>query len=202
MSFFDESHSEKNTFDRDPDPYLTGRILVAMPSMLDDRFAKSVVYLVAHTEDGAMGLVLNRLVDSLTFPELLDQLGIPADPGQGDIRVHFGGPVETGRGFVLHTSDYLQDASLLVDDRIALTASVDILRAMVRGNGPSRAMLALGYAGWGAGQLEAEIQENGWLLAPADDRLLFGDDQAVKWEEAIRNIGIDPARLSGTAGTA
>ena len=110
--------------------------------------------------------------------------------------------METGRGFVLHTSDYLQDASLLVDDRIALTASVDILRAMVRGNGPSRAMLALGYAGWGAGQLEAEIQENGWLLAPADDRLLFGDDQAVKWEEAIRNIGIDPARLSGTAGTA
>lgn len=182
--------------------YLAGQVLVAMPTMPDPRFARTVIYLVAHTRDGAMGLVVNRVLESLSFPELLDQLGIPRGPSSREIRVHFGGPVETGRGFVLHTADYLREASMLVDDHIALTASVDILKAIVAGEGPSRALLALGYAGWAAGQLEEEIQNNGWLLVPPDDALLFDTDQQSKWERAIRKLGIEPGMLSGTAGRA
>lgn len=183
-------------------PYLAGQMIVAMPGMPDPRFDRSVIYMAAHTEDGAMGIVVNRVLDSLSFPELLDQLSIPKGPAHRQIRVHFGGPVETSRGFVLHTSDYMQDGSMLVDERIALTASVDILRALANGDGPAEAMLALGYAGWGAGQLEEEIQNNGWLMVPADRRILFGTDQDRKWEQAVRKLGVEPGRLSGEAGHA
>jgi putative transcriptional regulator len=181
---------------------LSGQLLVAMPQMSDPRFARSVVYLCAHSADGAMGLVVNRLIDSLSFGSLLAQLGVDADGAPADMPVHFGGPVESSRGFVLHTSDYHQDSTLVIDDEIALTATVDVLKAIARGTGPRRRVLALGYAGWAPGQLDAEIQANGWLLMPADLDLVFGRDNATKWEQAIAKIGIDLSLLSTEAGHA
>ncbi len=173
-----------------------------MPQMSDPRFARTVVYLCAHSSDGAMGLVVNRLIDSLTFGSLLSQLGVEAEGGPADMPVHFGGPVESSRGFVLHTSDYLQDSTLVIDDEIALTATIDVLKAIARGAGPRHRVLALGYAGWAPGQLDAEIQANGWLLVPADLDLVFGDENAAKWERAIAKIGIDLSLLSSEAGHA
>jgi putative transcriptional regulator len=179
-----------------------GQLLVAMPQMQDPRFAKSVIYLCAHTPEGAMGLVLNKLVDSITFPDLLEQLSIePAISGE-EIRVHFGGPVESGRGFVLHTADYQREGTLPINSGIALTATVDILRDMARGAGPRQTLLALGYAGWGPGQLDAEIQANGWLQVPADEQLVFGQELETKWELALAKLGVDFGRLSGEAGHA
>ena len=179
-----------------------GQLLVAMPQMQDPRFAKTVIYLCAHTPEGAMGLVLNRLVDSITFPDLLEQLGIEPAISGDEIRVHFGGPVESGRGFVLHTADYQREGTLPINSGIALTATVDILRDMARGAGPRQTLLALGYAGWGPGQLDAEIQANGWLQVPADEALVFGQDLEAKWELALAKLGIDHGRLSGEAGHA
>jgi putative transcriptional regulator len=180
---------------------LTGQLLVAMPQMADPRFARSVVYLCAHSADGAMGLVINRLIDSLTFDSLLEQIGVERTGG-GSMPIHFGGPVESSRGFVLHTTDYLQDSSLVIEDEIALTATIDVLKAIARGEGPRRRVLALGYAGWAAGQLDAEIQANGWLLVPADLDLVFGIENETKWERAIAKIGIDLTLLSSEAGHA
>lgn len=177
-------------------------MLVAMPTMSDERFTRSVVYLCAHTEDGAMGLVVNKLLDSLTFPDLLEQLGLESSNRGDQIRVHFGGPVESARGFVLHSTDYLHDATMMVDDNIALTATVDVLKAMASGEGPNRSLLALGYAGWAPGQLDAEIQANGWLMVPADEELVFGEDVGSKWHQAINKIGIDLSKLSTESGTA
>jgi putative transcriptional regulator len=184
------------------EPSLSGQLLVAMPQMSDPRFARAVVYLCAHSSDGAMGLVVNRLIDSLTFGNLLSQLGVEAEGGPADMPVHFGGPVESSRGFVLHTSDYLQDSTLVIDDEIALTATIDVLRAIARGAGPRHRVLALGYAGWAPGQLDAEIQANGWLLVPADLDLVFGDENDAKWERAIAKLGIDLSLLSSEAGHA
>lgn len=177
-------------------------MLVAMPAMSDERFTRSVVYLCAHTEDGAMGLVVNKLLDSLTFPDLLEQLGLESSNRGDQIRVHFGGPVESARGFVLHSTDYVHDATMMVDDNIALTATVDVLKAMASGEGPNRSLLALGYAGWAPGQLDAEIQANGWLMVPADEDLVFGEDVGSKWHQAINKIGIDLSKLSTESGTA
>src|ERR687897_357366 len=144
------------------DSSLAGQLLVAMPQMADPRFARSVVYLCAHSADGAMGLVVNRLIDSLTFQNLLEQIGVEQDGSAArDMPIHFGGPVESSRGFVLHSTDYVQDSTLVIEDEIALTATIDVLKAIARGNGPRRRVLALGYAGWAAGQLDAEIQANG-----------------------------------------
>jgi putative transcriptional regulator len=179
-----------------------GQLLVAMPQMQDPRFAKAVIYLCAHTPEGAMGLVLNRLVDSITFPDLLEQLSIEPAISGDEIRVHFGGPVESGRGFVLHTADYQREGTLPINSGIALTATVDILRDMARGAGPRQTLLALGYAGWGPGQLDAEIQANGWLQVPADEHLVFGEDLEAKWELALAKLGIDFGRLSSDAGHA
>jgi putative transcriptional regulator len=184
------------------EPSLSGQLLVAMPQMSDPRFARAVVYLCAHSSDGAMGLVVNRLIDSLTFGNLLSQLGVEAEGGPADMPVHFGGPVESSRGFVLHSSDYLQDSTLVIDDEIALTATIDVLRAIASGAGPRHRVLALGYAGWAPGQLDAEIQANGWLLVPADLDLVFGDENNAKWERAIAKIGIDLSLLSSEAGHA
>jgi putative transcriptional regulator len=183
-------------------PYLAGQLLIAMPGMRDDPFFKSVIYMCAHTEDGAMGLVLNQVMDGLSFPDLLEQLGIDEGITGGSVPIHFGGPVEASRGFVLHSDEYLQDATLEVDDGVALTATVDVLKAIARGNGPRQSLLALGYAGWGPGQLDDEIRANGWLQAPADADLIFGSDQTVKWEQSIAKIGIDTRMLSGEAGHA
>jgi len=183
------------------DDMLTGQLLVAMPQMTDPRFERSVVYLCAHSDEGAMGLVINRLIESLTFPNLLMQLGI--EPGDGaDLPIHFGGPVESSRGFVLHSADYAQDSTLLIDENIALTATVDVLRAIAAGEGPARRVLALGYAGWAPGQLDAEIQANGWLLVPPDPELVFGPDNDAKWQRAIAKLGIDLSLLSSEAGHA
>ena len=187
---------------KDEKGYLTGQLLIAMPSLSDPRFARSVVYLCAHSEDAAMGLVVNRLMGSLTFPDLLTQLGIDASGVNEEIRVHFGGPVETGRGFVLHSGDYQHEGSLQVAGNVSLTATVDILRDMAKGQGPQRSLLALGYAGWGPGQLDSEIQSNSWLHVEADDRLLFGPDLDDKWEKAINKLGFDLTMLSGDAGHA
>ncbi|MBT3660283.1 MAG: YqgE/AlgH family protein [Rhodospirillaceae bacterium] len=182
--------------------YLSGQLLIAMPGMTDPRFEKSVIYVCAHNSDGAMGLVVNRSIDSLTFPELLEQLEIDSDDGGEPIRVLFGGPVEQARGFVLHSPDYLQDASLVVDENIALTATIDILKAIAGGIGPHQCLLALGYAGWGPGQLDTEIKSNGWLNVDADSDLVFGIDLDDKWAKAMAKIGIDPRMLSDDAGHA
>lgn len=184
------------------DGYLTGQLLVAMPQMLDPRFTQTVIYVCAHTEDGAMGLVVNKVLENIDFPDLLEQLNLqPSDRGN-DIRVHFGGPVETGRGFVLHTADYVQDATMVIDENIALTATTDILRDIAAGEGPNRSLLALGYAGWGPGQLDSELQANGWLSVAADDGLVFGTDPQSIWQGALAKLGIDVSMLSGDAGHA
>jgi putative transcriptional regulator len=182
--------------------YLTGQLLVAMPQMRDPRFARSVIYMCAHNAEGAMGLVVNRRVGSITFEDLLQQLGIGPNRRNDEIRVHFGGPVEQGRGFVLHSADYSQAGTMQVDESMALTATLDILKEMAAGGGPRRSLLALGYAGWGPGQLDAEIQANGWLSVAADEGLVFDADLDHKWERAIGKIGVDFSKLSGDAGHA
>ena len=183
-------------------PYLTGQLLIAMPGMRDERFFKSVIYMCAHTNEGAMGLVLNQRLESLTFTELMSQLDLDENHTPENVPVHFGGPVEAGRGFVLHTSDYRQDATLEVEDGVALTATVDILKAIAKGNGPQKSLLALGYAGWGPGQLDMEIRANGWLQVPSDSDLIFDSDVDTKWERAIQRLGIDPRMLSEDIGHA
>jgi putative transcriptional regulator len=182
--------------------YLAGQILIAMPQMSDERFTRSVVYLCAHNADGAMGIVVNRLFGGITFPQLLEQMDIPPTPECDQIRIHFGGPVESGRGFVLHSDDYVQENTMVVAEGIALTATVDVLRAMAEGSGPAQSLLALGYAGWGSGQLDSEIRENAWLNVPADPDLLFGHDLEHKYEQAIHKLGIDMGLLSSDAGHA
>jgi putative transcriptional regulator len=182
---------------------LAGQLLVAMPQMQDHRFARSVVYLCAHGEEsGAMGLVINKLLGSLTMEELFRQLDLEPGRFNRSRPVHFGGPVEAGRGFVLHTADYREEATLVVAGNIAVTATLDILRAIGRGEGPRHSLLALGYAGWGPGQLDAEIQANGWLSVAADDDLVFDRDISGKWQRALGKIGIDLSMLSSDAGHA
>ena len=190
--------------------FLDGQMLVAMPGMADERFARSVIYLCAHSEEGAMGIVINRAAPKVKFPDLLVQLDVIDQdqairlPGRvGATQVLKGGPVETGRGFVLHSNDFFIDNSTLpIDDRVSLTATIDILRAIADGSGPSNAVLALGYAGWQAGQLESEMQHNGWLNVPGDVSLIFDPALDSKYERAVQNLGIDLARLSPHAGRA
>lgn len=190
--------------------YLDGQLLIAMPLMGDPRFERSVIYLCAHSSEGAMGIIVNRPAGSIDFPELLVQLDIINKTDRTRLResaetmkVLKGGPVETGRGFVLHSSDFfIKDATLRIDDGVCLTATVDILKAIVRGDGPKYAVLALGYAGWAPGQLETEIQDNGWLHCDADPDLVFGGDVEEKYGRALRKIGIDPGMLSNEAGHA
>ena len=190
--------------------YLDGQLLIAMPVMGDPRFERSVIYMCAHSADGAMGIMVNRPAGSIDFPGLLVQLDIIKEADQiklpenaETLKVLKGGPVETGRGFVLHSSDFfIQDATLRIDHEICLTATVDILKAIARGAGPKHAILALGYAGWAAGQLESEIQDNGWLHCDADPDLIFGSDIEEKYTRALRKIGIDPGMLSNEAGHA
>ncbi|SDF89011.1 putative transcriptional regulator [Limimonas halophila] len=181
---------------------LTGQLLVAMPTMGDPRFERAVIYVCAHNDEGAMGLIVNKLVNALTFAELLDQVGIETEGARTDVGIHFGGPVETSRGFVLHSTDYVQEGSLQVTDEMALTATLDVLRDIAHYQGPRRHLLALGYAGWGPGQLDQEIQANGWLNVAADEELIFGTATDGTWERAIGKLGFDPSSLSGHAGHA
>jgi putative transcriptional regulator len=188
--------------DRTSSGYLAGQLLVAMPQMLDPRFQRTVIYMCAHSAEGAMGLVVNKPMESLSFPDLLQQLEIEPQGASGSMPIYFGGPVETGRGFVLHSADYVEDATLVIGDNVALTANIDIVRAIASGRGPSRKLLALGYAGWGPGQLDQEIQANGWLSVPSDDGIVFGADNPAKWSAALGKLGVDIEKLSGFAGRA
>ena len=182
---------------------LTGQLLIATPGMSDPRFANSVVYLCVHSDEGAMGLIVNKPTPQVRFAELLEQLDVQHDGKLPDVRIHYGGPVEPARGFVLHSADLsLEEATLRVDDDFAMTASAEILGAIANGQGPRSSMLALGYSGWGPSQLEGEIAQNGWLIAPATSDLLFGRAHEYKWAAALKSIGIDPAILSSTGGRA
>jgi len=181
-----------------------------MPGMPDERFARTVIYICAHSSDGAMGLIINRPADNIALPELLVQLKLLDDgsairlpDSAASVHVMNGGPVEKSRGFVLHTTDFfLDNSSLPIDDGIAMTITIDILKAIAEGSGPEKAVVALGYAGWSPGQLEAEIQNNSWLHCPADPTLIFDTDHVSKYERAMKSIGIDPRMLSTEAGHA
>ena len=185
-------------------------MLIAMPTMRDERFARTLIYVCAHSSEGAMGIVVNQAAGNINFPDLLVQLEVipAADLIQlptraGVVKVLKGGPVETGRGFVLHSSDFfIENSTLPIDEGICLTATLDILKAIARGEGPLSAVLALGYAGWAPGQLETEIQENGWLHCSADTELIFGTDIDAKYEKALHKIGIHLGMLSSEAGHA
>lgn len=182
---------------------LNGRLLIAMPSMGDSRFEQSVIFICSHSDKGAMGLIINKPTDDLKFRDLLKQLEITAPPSGRSIQVHVGGPVEFGRGFVLHSADYDQsEATMKVGDGFGMTATLDILEDIALGEGPDHAILAMGYAGWGPGQLEAEIVSNGWLVGDPTTSLVFGREDGHKWQSALQHMGIDPLHLSAEGGRA
>lgn len=182
--------------------YLEGKMLVAMPGMPDPRFARTVIFMCAHSEDGAMGIVVNRVVDDLSYSDLMRQLKIGAAGQALRRRVHYGGPVETSRGFVLHSGDYRAEGTLAVKGGFALSSTIEVLRAIAEDKGPRQSLLALGYAGWAPGQLDMEIHANGWLSVEADEDLVLGSDLEAKWDRAIRKIGVDFTKLSNEAGHA
>ncbi len=190
--------------------FLDGQMLIAMPTMSDERFARTLIYVCAHSSEGAMGIVVNQPAQNIQFPELLVQLEVIPEseriqlPRRAEsVKVLKGGPVETGRGFVLHSADFfIENSTLPIDEGICLTATLDILKAIAHGKGPQSAILALGYAGWAPGQLEEEIQQNGWLHCAADPELIFGSDIEHKYERALRKLGIDLGMLSSEAGHA
>lgn len=190
------------TSDSNEAQFLNGQLLIAMPGMADPHFSKSVVYICSHSADGAMGLIVNKCADELVWKDLFGKLDIPIGSINAPRPVHYGGPVEVGRGFVLHSSDYhADDATMEVDETTSMTATIDILHAIAMGKGPHRAIVALGYSGWAPGQLESELQVNGWLIVGADEEILFGDDNGEKWDQAMAKLGIDPALL-GAGGHA
>ena len=185
------------------DTNLTGKLLIAMPAMDDPRFAHSVIYMCSHSDDGGMGLIVNKPQIDLQFSDLLDQMGINKAPGVRDIRVHFGGPVDQTRGFVLHSNDYAAaTGTLAVADEISMSATLDVIEDIASGTGPDTSLLALGYAGWAPGQLESEIAHNGWLTCDARSDIVFGRANEHKWTAALKHMGINPLMLSGTAGRA
>jgi putative transcriptional regulator len=188
--------------------YLDDQFLVAMPGMLDERFARSVIYVCAHGEDGALGIIINQK-QQMRFPDLLVQLGVVQEKqaihlpdATRDLVVRHGGPVDRSRGFVLHSGDFVVESSMPVSDAVCLTATIDILRAISAGRGPQHALMALGYSGWGAGQLENEISQNGWLTCPADPEVLFADDIESMYDRILATIGVDVTHLSNVAGHA
>ena len=185
-----------DTNDSDEASFLDGQMLIAMPGMRDPRFARSLVYMCAHSAEGAMGLIVNKCADDLVWRDLFGKLDIAVNEDLAPRPVHYGGPVETGRGFVLHTPDYDSGgATLSVDNDTSMTTTVDILQELAVGEGPGRAIVTLGYAGWAPGQLESELQGNGWLCCDPDPELLFGPDNDAKWDRALAKIGVDPALL-------
>jgi putative transcriptional regulator len=182
--------------------WLTGQLLVATPGMADPRFVRSVIYICSHSPSGAMGLIVNRIFGDADFPMLLEQLNIKASGTPPDIPIQFGGPVEMGRGFVLHSNDYLREGTTRIDDTVAVTATTEIIQDIANGKGPSHALMILGYAGWSGGQLEEELKSNGWLTVQMDEEILFDKNLDSKWERALAKIGISPAMLSETQGNA
>jgi putative transcriptional regulator len=183
--------------------FLEGKLLIAMPGMPDPRFEKSVIFMCAHSADGAMGIIVNKAVPGLSFRELMEKLELQVTPGSPSFPVLYGGPMETGRGFVLHSGEYDgSDATLPVSEDVSLTATLDILRDMGKGNGPASAIFALGYAGWSPGQIESEIRSNGWIHCDCDSDLLFGTNMDGKWATALGKLGIDVSGLSLHTGNA
>jgi putative transcriptional regulator len=183
--------------------FLEGKLLIAMPGMTDPRFAQSVIYVCAHSAKGAMGIVINKPIPGLTFIDLMKQLEIPTSGQAADLPILYGGPMEAGRGFVLHSDDYeSSEATLPVSEEISLTATLDILRAMAGGKGPKKAVFALGYAGWAPGQIEAEFHSNGWLHCEADKKLVFDAALEAKWRTALAKLGVGPSGLVADAGRA
>jgi putative transcriptional regulator len=192
-----EPKSENN------DNFLEGKLLIAMPGMADPHFEKSVIFMCAHSSEGAMGIMINRPVTGLSFHDMMEKLDLQVRPETPNFPILYGGPVETGRGFVLHSGDYESaEATLPVSEDISLTATLDILRAMADGRGPEHAIFALGYAGWTAGQIEDEIRRNGWIHCDCDPDLLFKAEFDGKWSAALRKLGIDVSGLSLHAGHA
>ncbi len=199
-------------FDSEEEPTgLSGHLLIASPTMADDRFSKAVIYICAHSEEGAMGLIINRHADTMHFTDLIDQVFTPGNSNPITLTedcdnlpfIHFGGPVETGRGFVLHTPDYhSKEHTFPVNNNISLTATIDILKAIANGTGPMQSLLALGYAGWAPGQLEEELSENGWLHCPANSKLVFETAAESKYETAFKTLGIDRGFLVNQTGHA
>src|SRR5215468_2441152 len=176
--------------------FLEGKLLIALPGMADDRFTQTVIYMCAHSSKGAMGIVINKPIPGLTFSEVMKQLDIETKTLAAELPILYGGPVETGRGFVLHSGDYEgSDSTLPVSEDISLTATLDILRAIANGKGPKHALFALGYAGWAPGQVESEFQNNGWLHCEADSGIVFGNDPQSKWKTALSRLGIGPSGL-------
>jgi putative transcriptional regulator len=183
--------------------FLEGKLLIAMPGMPDPRFEKSVIFMCAHSAKGAMGLIINKPIDGLSFRELMTKFNIEMPAAGLEPPILFGGPVQVGRGFVLHSSDFgASEATLPITSQISLTATVDILQAIAKGRGPSRSALALGYAGWGTGQIESEILANGWIHCDADPELVFETEYELKWQSAINKLGADISGLSAEAGRA
>ena len=190
--------------------FLDGQMLIATPGMQDERFSRSLIYMCAHSSEGAMGIIVNQPAPHISFPDLLVKLDvipkaekIQLPPGAGGVTVLKGGPVETERGFVLHSADFfIENSTLPIDEGVCLTATLDILKAIARGAGPASAILALGYAGWSPGQLESELQHNGWLHCSADPELIFGTDVSAKYDRAMQKIGIRPGMLSSDVGHA
>lgn len=185
------------------DSNLVGKLLIAMPDMSDPRFANTVIYMCAHSDEGGMGLIVNKPQQDVKFAKLLDQMEIPVSANVRDVPVHYGGPVDNQRGFVLHTNDYASDTGTLdVDENFRMTATLQVLEDLAKGEGPDVSIMALGYAGWGPGQLEYEISQNGWLTSPPCEDILFGPDNDGKWAAALKLLGVDPLVLSATAGRA
>lgn len=185
------------------DSNLAGKLLIAMPDMSDPRFADTVIYMCSHSDEGGMGLIINKPQPKISFAQLLEQLDIPKVQGAREAQVHFGGPVERQRGFVLHGNDYMASTGTIeVDDTFRMTATLEVLEDIAKGTGPSVSMLTLGYSGWGPGQLEYEIGQNGWLTCPASQEVIFGTENSDKWTAALSLMGINPLLLSATAGHA
>ncbi len=194
LSYMDTAETKLN---------LTGKLLIAMPGMGDPRFEQSVVLICAHSEEGAMGLIINKPTEEVALSDMLEQLSISHGPDSRNMGVSFGGPVETGRGFVLHSLDYVSFVNTLkVDGGFGMTATLDILEALAQGKGPERALVAIGYAGWGEGQLESELSQNAWLTCDADMRLVFDLPDEAKWDGALKSMGVSPLLLSSEAGHA
>jgi putative transcriptional regulator len=183
--------------------FLEGKLLIALPGMPDPRFEKSVIFICAHSDEGAMGLIINKPVEGLSFREMMERLKINVSETTPDTPILFGGPVQTGRGFVLHSGEFeSQDSTMPVTEEISLTATLDILRAIANGKGPEKSLFALGYAGWDSGQIEDEIRANGWIHCDADNTIIFDDALDNKWSRALKKLGIDMSGLSAHTGRA
>ena len=195
------SHKDRRV--NEGESFLEGKLLIALPGMGDERFAQTVIYMCAHSSKGAMGIVINKPIPGLSFLDLMKQLEISTAESLANFPVLYGGPVETGRGFVLHSEDYQSaDSTLAVSSEISMTATLDILRAMADGRGPKRALFALGYAGWEPGQVETEFRADGWLHCEADTNLVFATEPVAKWRTALARLGINPTGLSANIGSA